>query len=126
MSLGLQYIIQTVSPMDWHNKLQEKSLSTGICTLLPFISAESVHGTLGKGMRTSMILIFGMAQALLFQPRKNKENHYGFVWRMGAFKSVLFYLTFLCFCTITDHYHNSLIHYLLERFLYYTFCFLPL
>lgn len=106
MPLALQYIIQTVSPMDWHNKLQEESLSTGIFTP-PFISAESVHGTLGKGIRTCMILIFGMGQALLFQPRKNKENYYGFVWRMGAFKSVLFYLTFLCFHTITGHQHNS-------------------
>lgn len=75
-------------------KLQEKSLSTGIFTLPAFISPESVHGTVEKRIRTCMFLIFGMGQALLFQPRKNKDNHYGSAGRMEAFKSVLFYLTF--------------------------------
>lgn len=92
------------------------------------ISAVSVHGALGRGMRTCMTVSFGMGQGLFFHPRKNKENHHGPVWRTGTFKTILFYQTFLRFRTITDHYHNlcPLCHCLLKRFLYYTCLSLPL
>lgn len=56
------------------------------------IVAVSVRGTLGEGVRTCMIGIFGMGQALFFHPRKNEENHHGSVWRIETFKPILFFM----------------------------------
>jgi len=76
--------------MDWHNKLQEKSLSTAIFKFLFFSMPNLCMGLKKKMTGICIILIFGVGQAELFQPRNKTENHYGFVWRTNHFKSLWF------------------------------------
>lgn len=127
VSLGLQWIIQTVIPMDWYNKLQERSLSMGDLTLYPFYISWICMWKSRKRDKNMHDFDFWYVSSSVLPTKEGQRES---LWFCLDNRGILFYI--IChfhtsvqsLITITILY--SLIHYLLERLLYYTFCFLPL